>query len=198
MPETGATWDDVGFKKALKGYLDLKKNVDPKKELKRRAKNIGIKLIVLYKKKGVDLSDISEFHIGDTIKIRPKIWAKAKKNPKKWTYKRMVRAELNARKSAKGFTSTGWFPSVTRLGGNPNRPQRQGGGPRRGSLEEKLAGTDISETLVNSQPGAGHVHDKNKGDFQKALDLETADMVKYIARKQTEAARKAGFEARTT
>lgn len=193
MANTGTEWQVAGFQKALKEYLNLKKNVDPKKELRRRAKNIGMRLIKLYKDKGVVLSDISEFHIGDTIKIRPKIWAKAKKNPKKWTYKRMVRAELNARRSAKGFTSTGWFPSVTKLGGSPKRQLRAGGGPHRGSLEERLCGNDISETLVNSQPGAGHVHDKNKGDFQNALNQETEDIVKYVAKKQNEAARKVGL-----
>lgn len=206
MPVIEATWDDTGFKKALEQYLDLRKNVDPQKELKRRAKNVGIKLIKLYKDKGVNLGDISKFAIGDNIRIRPKIRAKFYGKFKKikrgknkgqagamFTYEEMIGAELRARRSAKGFTSTGWFPAVKKLGGSPQRKARAGTGPQRGKLEEKLTGSNISETLINQQPGAVVVLQKNKGLAQQALDTETADMVKYIARKQNEAARRAGL-----
>lgn len=192
MPSS-ATWDDAGFKKALGQYLDLKKNVDPPKELRRRAKNVGIRLIKLYKDKGVKLEDITQFAIGDNIRIRPKIRAQAKADPGNWPYKKMVRRELNARRSAKGFTSTGWFPAVKKLGGSPQRKARSGTGPQRGKLDEKLTGFNISETLINQQPGAAHVMQKNKALAQQALDAETADMVKYIAKKENEAARKAGL-----
>lgn len=190
-----ATYDDRAFKKALKSYLDLKKNVDPKKELKRRAKNVGMRLIKLYKEHGVNLQAITTKvkSLGDRVKIRPKIRAKARLDPSKWTYKRMIAAELRARRSAKGFTSTGWFPPVEKLGGNPKREVRAGGGPRRGKLVEKLSGFDISETLVNQQPGAAYVLEKNAALAQAALDAETADMVVYMDRQLKKAAKSNGL-----
>jgi hypothetical protein len=191
-----AIWDDTGFKKAIKSYLDLKKNVDPKKELRRRAKNIGMRLISTYKAKGVDLNEITRkvesLRAAKRVKIRPKIRAKARLNPGKWSYDRMVSSELRARKSAKGFTATGWFPSVEQLGGKP-RDKATRTGPRRGKLIEKMGFLEKSETLVNQQPGAAHVASKTQGDMQRALDAETADMVAYIARKQDEAARRSGL-----
>lgn len=199
-------WDDKAFQVALKRYLDLKKNVDPPKELRRRAKNVGIKLIQLYEKKGVNLEDITLFAIGDNIRIRPKIRAKMhgkfraiKRGKLKgqpgamWTYEEIVKRELNARRSAKGFTSTGWFPAVKKLGGSPRRQVRAGTGPQRGKLDEKLTGLSISETLINQQPGAAHVMQKNKGLAQQALDLETADLVKHVAKKENEVARRVGL-----
>lgn len=189
MSQQPLEWDDRNFKRAIGQYLDLKKNVDPVKELKRRAKNVGMRLIKIYKTKGVNLGDITAKvkSLGPRVKIRPKIRAK------KISHEKMIKAELNARRSAKGFTSTGWFPSVQKLGGNPQRQSRPGTGPKRGALVEKLNGSEKSETLVNQQPGAVHVMQKDKSDIQKALDDETADMAKYIARKQNEAARKAGL-----
>src|ERR1700744_2884535 len=70
--------DDRTFKKALSQSLDLKKNVDPPKELKRRAKNIGLRLIKIYKQKGVELEDITAKvrSLGNRVKVRPKIKAK--------------------------------------------------------------------------------------------------------------------------
>lgn len=183
---SGASWDDRAFQKALAQYLDLKKNVEPVKELKRRAKNIGLRLIKIYKDKGVNLQDISLSKIGNNIRIRPKIRAK------KISYKKMIAAELRARRSAKGFTATGWFPGVEKLGGSP-RDKSTRTGPQRGTLVEKLTGNDISETLVNQQPAAAFVMGKDPGLYQKVLDDETADMVKYIVRKQDEAAKKAGL-----
>ena len=189
-----ATYDDRAFKKALKNYLDLRKNVDPKKELKRRAKNVGMRLVKIYKDKGVSLQEISAkvASLGDRLKVRPKIRAKGRLNPRKWTHRRMVAAELRARKSAKGFTATGWFPSVERLGGTP-RDNVKRTGPRRGKLIEKLTGFDISETLINQQPGAAHVMEKNTTPIQAALDAETADIVKYTDRKLREAAKRNGL-----
>lgn len=186
---TGIVWDDKGFQKAIKAYCDIKKNVDLKKELKRRAKNVGMRLIKIYKDKGVVLDDITQKvrSLGTRVRIRPKILASGK------SFKQMIAAELRARKSAKGFTSTGWFPSVEKLGGSPRREMRPGGGPRRGKLIEKLGMGEMSETLVNQQPGAEHTHDKNVTLEQQALDAETADLVTYIVRKQDEAARKNGL-----
>lgn len=196
MSDTPFVFDDRNFRRALGSYLDLKKNVEPKKELRRRAKNIGLRLVRIYKEKGVVLQDITtkvdSLRESGRVKIRPKIRANAKANPSKWTYARMIDSELRARKSAKGFTATGWFPAVEQLGGTPRDTARRTG-PRRGKLVEKMGLLESSETLVNQQPGAVHVLDKNRGLIQQALDAETSDMVKYIARKQNEAARKNGL-----
>lgn len=191
MAKSETSFKDAGFQKALKQYLNLKKNVEPKKELRRRAKNIGIKLVKIYKEKGAKLDVITTKvkSLGNRVKIRSKIRSK---RGKKWTHARMIAAELRARRSAKGFTATGWFPSVVKLGGNPRDTARRTG-PRRGKLIESLGGNNISETLVNQQPGAAHVKRMSKTLEQQAMDAETADMVKYIARKQNEAARKAGL-----
>lgn len=193
MSKTGATWNDTNFKNGLKNYLDFKRNVDPKTELRRRAKNVGMRLVGIFKTKGVSLSDITSKarSLGGRLKVRPKILAKGKALG--WTWARILRAETNARRSAKGFTSTGWFPSVEKLGGSPKRAIRPGGGPRRGKLIEKMGTFVKSETLVNEQPGAGHTADKTAGDTQKALDDETADMAAYVDRKLRQAARRNGL-----
>lgn len=203
MSNKAATWDDKNFQFALKEYCNLKKNVEPKKELRRRAKNIGMRLIKIYKEKGVSLDAITQKvkSLGVRVKIRPKIRAKtfAAKLSKKGKllhtpHQEMIAAELRARRSAKGFTATGWFPAVKALGGNPRRTERPGTGPQRGTLIEELGSdTEISETLVNQQPGAELVMDKNDTDIQKALDDETLDMVTYIIKKQDEVARKNGL-----
>lgn len=183
--------DDREFQKSLRAYLDLRKTVDPKAELRRRAKNVGMRLVRIYKTKGVVLNEITAKvkSLGNRVKIRPKIRAKKGK-----TFQQMIRMELNARRSAKGFTATGWFPSVEKLGGNPKREQRPGGGPRRGKLIERLGLFETSETLVNQQPGAAHVQGKTTSLEQQALNQETADMVKYIIRKQAQAAKRNGFK----
>lgn len=199
MSTPAFTWDDKAFTKALRQYLDLKKNVNPAKELRRRGKNVGIRLIKIYKEKGVVLADITDKvkSLGYRVKIRQKIRLKGKLTKRgKWrgiTRRQMIAAELRARKSAKGFTATGWFPSVTNLGGNPKREMRSGSGPRRGKLIEKLGSGEMSETLVNQQPGAGLVQTKNRSLEQAALDAETADMVIYIDKKLREAAAKNGL-----
>jgi len=186
-----AIWDDRDFQRGLKRYLDLKKNVEPKKELRRRAKNVGLRLVKIYKQKGVVLANITAKvnSLGVRVKIRPKILAK---RGVRWTRQRMIQAELRARRSAKGFTATGWFPSVIALGGNPRDTERRTG-PRRGKLEERLGGNNMSETLVNSQPGAAFTQNKVQTDEQRALDLETADMVAYICKKENEVARRNGL-----
>jgi len=188
-----ATWDDKNFKAALKKYLDLRKNVDPKTELRRRAKNVGMKLITLFKKKGVSTTEITSKvrSLGDRVRVRDKLRKKGRALG--WTWARTIRAEANARRSAKGFTATGWFPATEKLGGNPKRAIRPGGGPRRGSLVEKMGFTEKSETLINDQGGAGHTAGKLKTDMQSALDKETADMVKYIDRKLAQAAKRNGL-----
>lgn len=193
MSKSGATWEDRAFMKALRQCAGLRKNIDLKKELRRRAKNVGMRLVKIYKDKGVALDTITQKvkSLGVRVRIRPKIRAKGKLH--RWTYAKMIMAEARARKSAKGFASTGWFPSVEKLGGTPRRPQRPGGGPRRGKLIEKLGFGEMSETLVNQQPGAARTHDKNKQAEQQALDAETADLVKYIARKLDDTARRNGL-----
>jgi len=192
-------WDDTAFRAALKDYMNLRKNVDPAKEIKRRGKNIGMRLITVYKEKGVVLNDISAKvkSLGKHVKIRPKIRQKARRwthtsKGQRWTYKRMIAAEVRARKSAKNFTATGWFPSVEKLGGSPRDKQHRTG-PKRGKLIEKLTGSNVSETLVNQQPGSVVVANKATGLVQKALDAETADMVKYIVRKQNQAKQRNGL-----
>lgn len=181
--------EDREFKQALKKYCDLKKNVDPKKELRRRAKNVGMRLAKIYKDKGVSLQDISAKvkSLGVRVRIRPKILAK-KGLPRKG----MIAAELRARRSAKGFTATGWFPAIEKLGGTPRDTVKRTG-RKRGTLVEKMGFTEKSETLINKQPGAEHVQNKNMALEQQALDAETADMVKYIIRKQDEVARRNGL-----
>lgn len=188
------TFDNREFNKALQAYLDIRKNVNPKEEIKRRAKNIGMKLIKTYKEKGTDLAEITAKvkSLGFRVKIRDKIKNKIGKNGRKLTIQQQIAAETRARRSAKGFTATGWFPAVTKLGGNPKDKKRTG--PQRGTLVEKLWGFNISETLVNDQPGAGYTFDKLKSPIQEAIDKETADMVIYILRKQDEAARKNGMK----
>lgn len=192
MSSTGTSYQEVRFQKALREYLNLRRNVDPKREIRRRAKNVGLRLVKIYKEKGVKLETITAKvkSLGNRVRIRAKIRAKT---GTKWNQQRRIAAELRARRSAKGFTSTGWFPAVEKLGGNPKRPVRPGTGPKRGKLIENLSGYNLSETLVNAQPGASLVQQKNKTLEQTALDLETADMVKYIARKQNEVARRAGL-----
>lgn len=195
MSNAPLTWDDKEFMRALRKYCDLRGTLDLKKELRRRAKNVGMKLVKLYKEKGVTLSAITQkvraLEKGKTVRIRPTIRAKGR--AKKSSYKEMVTAELNARRSAKGFTSTGWFPAVEKLGGTPKRAIRGNGGPRRGKLVEKVGAGELSETLINQQPGAAHVLDKNKALIQQALDEETADMVVYIVKKLDESRRKNGL-----
>lgn len=188
MSAFSAEWDDRDFMKALGYYCDLKKSVDKKKELRRRAKNVGLRLVRIYKQKGVNLSDITTKvkSLGKRVKVRPKIRAK------KGTFKKMIAMELRARKSAKGFTATGWFPSVEKLGGTPRDTVRRTG-PRRGKLIEKLGLGEMSETLVNEQPGAAHLQEKASSDMQAALDAETDDMCKYIIKKLDETKRKAGL-----
>lgn len=181
--------EDREFKQALKKYCDLKKNVDPKTELRRRAKNVGMRLAKIYKDKGVSLQDITAKvnSLGVRVRIRPKIRAR-----RGLTFKQKKMMELRARRSARGFTATGWFPAIEKLGGTPRDTVKRTG-PRRGTLEERIGSFEKSETLINKQPGAGHVQSKNTALEQQALDAETEDMVKYIVRKQDEAARKNGL-----
>lgn len=190
MPDN-VSWEDAGFKKALKAYLDIKKNVDPKKELKKRAKNIGMRLIKIYKENGATPQEITAKvkSLGNHVKVRDRI--KAKGQAKGLTHKQMIAAELRARRSATGVTSTGWFPAVQKLGGQPKGKKGQRAGF--GSLIEKLSGLDMSETLVNSQPGAEIVAKKADSAVQQAMNKETADMVEYITKKQDQAARSNGL-----
>lgn len=185
-------WDDRDFSKALKAYCDLKKNCEPKKELRRRAKNVGMRLAKIYKTKGVSLDAITAKvkSLGNRVKVRPKIRAKGR--AKRLTYKQIIASELRARRSAKGFTATGWFPAIEKLGGTP-RDTAKRTGPRRGTLVERLGMFEMSETLSNDQPGASHVQGKAKSLEQQALDAETADMAKYIVRKLDQAARRNGL-----
>ncbi len=195
MSNTGATLDDKNFQRALRRVCELRGITNIPQELRRRAKNVGFRLVNIYKKNGVQLQQITQkvrsLEASRRVKIRPGIRAKGRANG--LSYKQLVGAEIRARRSAKGFTATGWFPAVERLGGKPKRQIRGNGGPRRGKLIEKLGRGEMSETLVNQQPGAGHVQGKSRALEQQALDAETADMVVYIVRKMNEAARRNGL-----
>lgn len=183
------TWDDTRFKATIKRYCDLKKRVDLKKELRRRAKNVGMRLIKFFAERGVDVREIEDKvkSLGYRVKVRSKILKLRGKRGGLISKKRMISLEIRARKNAKGFTSTGWFPAVEKLGGNP-KDKKKRTGPRRGFLVERFSNINKSETLVNRQPGAAHTMDKLKTPVQAALDAEVEDMMKYIHRKLQEAA----------
>ena len=181
-------YDDSGFNAALKKYLALRPNVEPQKELRRRAKNIGMRLIRIYKQNAPSVADIKKAaqNAGWKIKTRPAIKKRKGKRADQ------VKAEINARIKARTFTATGWFPAVEALGGSP-RSKKGVRGPKRGRLVEKTGGSDMSETLVNLQPGAEHTGDKAGTAIQRAIEQERDDMLKYISRKLEQAAKKANL-----
>jgi Lon protease-like protein len=181
-------YDDTAMRAALRQYLDLKKNVEPDKEVRRRAKNVGMKLIRIYKDNAPTVAEIKDLAVklGYRIKTRPGIVKK------KGSRAKQVAAEIKARIAARTFSATGWFPAVEALGGSPKIAQRIKG-PKRGSIAQKRGLASVQVTLVNDQPGAEQTASKKGNAMQQALDAETADMLKYIMRKQQEAAKKAGL-----
>lgn len=195
------TFDDSGWKEAFRQYLDIKKNVDPGKELRRRAKNVAIRLIKSFGDNAPSREEIARAvrTLGWHVKIRPKIKEKTKamaiKGKGRGGRRRaQIAMELRARQNARTFTATGWFPALEKLGGNPRR-KKAVRGPERGRLDEKLTGLKIYELMTNAQPGAAQVVDRATGNIlQAALDSERDDMIAYIERKLEEAARKAGLK----
>lgn len=185
------TWDDSRFKVAIKQYCEIRKRIDLKKELRRRAKNVGMRLIKFFAERGMDVNEMiaKVKSLGYRVKVRTKIKQLRGKKGGRISRKRMISLEIRARRNSKAFTATGWFPAVEKLGGNP-KDKKTRTGPRRGFLVERLSGSKKSETLVNRQPGAGYTMDKLKTPVQAALDAEVEDMMKYIHRKQAEAAAK--------
>lgn len=187
MPKT-SSYDDAALQTALRQYFDIKKNVDPDKEIRRRAKNVGMRLIRIFKARAPTPAQIQAeaAKIDFALKTRDSIKRKGGSRQKQ------VKAELRARIAARQFTATGWFPAVEALGGNPKAAKRIKG-PKRGRLVEQKGSLSVSETLINEQPGAEHVATKNGHATQRALDEEAADMMEYVMRKQEQAARSAGL-----
>lgn len=182
------SYDDTAMRAALRQYLDIKKNVDPDKEVRRRAKNVGMKLIKIFKGNAPTAAQIKADaqKIGFALKTRPGILKKHGSRAKQ------VKAEIAARIAARTYTATGWFPAVEALGGSPKAAARVKG-PHRGSIAQKRGSASVQVTLTNSQPGAEQTASKNGNAMQQALDLEAEDMMKYVMRKQDEEARKAGL-----
>lgn len=182
------TYDDRALKSALGEYLDLKKNVDPDKEIRRRAKNVGMKLIRIFKGNAPTPAQIKQAaqSAGFALKTRPGIKKKGGHRAKQ------IEAEIRARVNARTFTATGWFPAVEALGGTPKAAQRVKG-PKRGSIAQKQGKASVQVTLTNDQPGAEHTALKSGNTMQQALDMEAEDIMKYVMKKQAQAAQKAGL-----
>lgn len=181
-------YDDSGWTKAFAQYLDLRKTIDPKKEIRRRAKNIAMRLIRIYAKNAPSKGDISGKvkALKYNVRIRKSVRAKTK------NWEQRIKLETALRLRARTFTATGWFPAVEQLGGNP-RGVNGNRGPKRGRLIERLGVTDFSETMINDQPGAAHMVDRSGGAVQQAIEQERDDMLKYVMRKQAQVAKKAGL-----
>lgn len=179
-------YDDSGFRVALRDYLNWKKNIDPDNELKRRAKNIGMKLIRIYVKTGAQKKQIiaQVRKLGYRVKTRKRI--KLLKLPRK----EQIALEIKARANASGFTATGWFPAVFKLGGNPKQKST---GKLRGTLNSSLGGVDPWVELVNQQAAAGLVAERDGGAIQKALDEERDDILIKVIQYQERAAARNGF-----
>lgn len=202
QPLFNVDYDDSGLTQALRIYFDIRKNIDPKKELRRRAKNIGMRLIRVTKEATPSKAEIvtdattaggkkvlKSTTTGFRVRVRPSIM----KRNVLWAKK--VQMELRARVRSRTFTATGWFPAVERLGGTPRR-KRGVRGPKRGRLVEKFGALEMSETLINDQPGAAQTMDRAEArghSMTKVLEDERDDILKYVQRKQAEAARRAGL-----
>lgn len=180
---------------ALKEYLSLK-DVNPAQEVKRRAKNIGMRLIRIYADAAPSVSDIIAKYdsLDYRIKVRPSIANKIGKKGKKLARKMQLQKELRARINARTFTATGWFGPVERLGGNPKKKNKSVRGIAPGFLIENLAGSNPSEELVNLYDGAAQTDARAGGAVKKACDEETDDIKVYIEKKKDDTARKAGLK----
>jgi hypothetical protein len=187
MPDA-FTYDDSGLQSAIKEYLEIKGNIDPDKEIRRRAKNVGMKLIRIFKSNAPTKEQIQTAAKSRGYKLKTRASIKKKGGSRE----SQVKAEIKARVNARTFTATGWFPAVEALGGSPKIAQRVKG-PRRGKIEQKQARSSVQVTLVNDQPGAEHTATMKGNAMQQALDMEAEDIAKYVLRKQAQAARKAGL-----
>lgn len=180
--------EDRDMLKALESYLDFKSNVDPKKEIRKRAKNIAIKLIVAYKDKAPAVSKIDQKidALGDSrVKIRPRF-----KNTGK-SLRQQVKAEARARKNARMFTATGWFKSAEALGAKPKIGAKVQG-PKRGKIKEQFTGNKSLVTMTNQQPAANIV-DAKGNLIKQAIKDETKDIMDYVRDKQQQAASNNGL-----
>lgn len=183
------TWEynQREMNRALEAYFDIKKNLDVKKEIRRRAKNVAMRLIRLYKKEAPDASEIRQKveSLGNRVLIRGRIRKMSLSLEKK------IKAEVQARINARMFTATGWFPSAEALGAQP-RTAKKMQGPRRGKIKQQFGGNKALVTMTNQQP-ATEIVDK-KGDLlRKAMQGEVEDILKYVQRKMDQAARKNGL-----
>lgn len=188
------TMDD-NLTPALKQYLDIRKNIDPAQEVRRRAKNIGMRLIRLYADAAPKASDIKSkiASLNGRVKIRPKIAGRMGKNGKRISRKQAIARETKARIAALKLTAAGWFVPVKYLGGQPRVKGRKPMGTFRGALNEKLSGSNPSEELINLQLGAAQTDARAGGGVQKSCDAEAEDIQKYLDRKTEEAKQKAGL-----
>lgn len=182
------SYDDTGLQSALKQYFDIKKNVDPDTEIRRRAKNVGMKLIRIFKGNAPTAAQITSAakSVGYKLKTRESI------KKKKGSRQGQVEAEIKARIKARTFTATGWFPAVEALGGSP-RAAKSVKGPKRGKIEQRKGSASVQVTLINEQPGAEHAAGKKGNAMQTALDMEAADIAKHVERKLAQAAQQSGL-----
>lgn len=186
-------YDDSNFKAAFHDYCDLKKNVDPATELKRRAVNVGYKLVKIFVATGAQKEQIVQQlkSLGFRVRIRSKLALKGRMGG--ISRKRLIALETKARANAAGFTATGWFTAIKRLGGDPKRAMKRNiGGPERGDLKKSMGLSSWIE-LINMQPAAALVGDRDGGATQKALDDERDDMLVYVFRKLDQTARRNGL-----
>lgn len=189
-----AEYDDSGLKEALKEYCNWRKNIDPDKELKKRAIAIGYKLVKIYVTSGAQKEQIITQlkSLGYRVRIRQRFLQRGK--AARLSRKKLIAMEVKARTNAVSFTASGWFAAIQRLGGNPSRGlKRKLPGVVRGDLKEKLGGVNPFIELINLQPAAALVADRDGGAIQTALDLEVADIMVYVLRKQSEVAKRNGL-----
>jgi flagellar biosynthesis regulator FlaF len=178
------------FERTLRQYLDINKNANTKTEIRKRGRNVGMKMITIFAKSAPSSSFIKTKVQGleYRVRTRPSIMKRTKDRD------RQIAMELRARLNARKFTATGWFPPVEKLGGNPRRKLNAAKlrGPKRGKLVEKMGIFEKSETLYNEQPGAARTLERAGNAPQQALREEMQDMEKYIRRKQAQAAARGG------
>lgn len=180
-------YDQRGMNRAISAYLDIKKNLDPKKEIRRRAKNVSLRLIRLYKKEAPDASEIRQkvTSLGNRVLIRQRIRQLDRSLEKK------IKAEVQARINARMFTATGWFPSAEALGAQPKIAQRVTG-PKRGRIKQDFHRGKALVTMTNSQPAADYM-DKRSNLLSQALRGEINDILTYVQKKLDQAARRNGL-----
>lgn len=180
---------------AINEYCALR-DIDPPQEVKRRAKNVGIKLIGLYGDASPPIANI--ISAVDALDWRVKTRKSARIGPggKRLSRRAQIKKELRLRIASRKFSATGWFTPVTKLGGNPRgalkgkKPVGQG----KGELIEQLYGNNPSEELVNLYLGAAQTDALAGGAVKKACDAEADDIKVYLEAKKEKAAQKAGLK----